>query len=115
MRCPSDKCGSMNVQQLSAYWLSLPAESPLRRRLAQPEEAASRLFLAICVAAAGLYVATSADMLPLGVLLIAAGVLWAVWSSRQVSAAEARREAWARSLYCLTCTGRFMPEQGRLQ
>jgi hypothetical protein len=109
MLCPSGKCGSSNVQHLPHYWESLPADSPLKARYAQPavEDGRGRLILAL-VAAAGVVLLVTGTV-ALGLLALAAGAIGAWVAHGRIVAAETKRAAWSRSQICLACTHQWTP------
>lgn len=102
--CPSEKCGSSNVERLSHYWASLPAESPLKARYAQPaeEDGRARLILAV-VAAAGVVLAVTGTVM-LGLVALAVGGVGAWIAHGRIIAADEARAVWARQQICLACT-----------
>ncbi|TKA01974.1 hypothetical protein [Actinacidiphila oryziradicis] len=108
MKCRSDRCGSTNIQLLSAYWQSLPSDSPLKKSLAQPAAAESQFAWAVGVAVVGIAaVASGAVLAGLGVLL--AGGLWGAGMWKRTEAAEAARAAWGLQVRCLACTETWQP------
>jgi hypothetical protein len=109
MKCPSDKCGSSNIEHLPHYWLSLPGDSPLKRRYAQPAEGDRRAVLvAGGVAVLGLIMAVTGTV-GVGLLVLAAGAVGAGVMVRRVSAAETARGLWQRRQICLACTHLWVP------
>src|SRR5690349_18885264 len=109
MLCPSEKCGSSNVEHLPHYWLSLPGDSPLKGRYAQPAEVDSRARLVLAgVAVLGLVLAVTGTV-GLGLLALAAGVVGAVVVHGRITAAEAARGEWQRTQICLACTHLWAP------
>lgn len=109
MRCPSDKCQSTNVQHLPHYWASLPGDSPLKRRYAQPDEPDQRTRLILgAVAVLGLLVAVTGGV-ALGLLMLAGGGAGVAFTTNRIGAAVAARELWQRRQICLACTGLWVP------
>lgn len=102
MKCP---CGSMNVQRLSHYLDSLPAESPHRTTYAQPADASVQVVGVLLLGVTGVAMLSSGHWVGLLVLLGAA--VWAVAGFRQAGVAEVERARWAKSLICLVCTKTF--------
>ncbi len=109
MKCPSDKCGSSNVEHLPHYWLSLPGDSPLKRKYAQPAEGDHRArLIAAVVAVAGLVLACTGTVGAGRAVLAAAGVATWVLHGRIV-AADTARDRWQRRQICLACTHLWVP------
>lgn len=109
MRCPSDKCGSSNVEHLPHYWQSLPGDSPLKARYAQPAEGDRRaVTVGVGVAALGIVLAVIGGIV-LGLLVLLAGAGWAAVAYRRVEAADAARAQWQRRQICLACTHLWVP------
>lgn len=109
MLCPSDKCGSANVQHLPHYWLSLPGDSPLKGKYAQPAEGDARARLvAAGVAVLGLVLAVTGTVL-LGLLVLAVGVIGTWVAHGRVVAADHARGKWQRTQICLACTHLWAP------
>jgi hypothetical protein len=109
MICPSVKCGSSNVQFLPHYWESLPGESPLKARYAEPAEGDSRARLVLAlIAVAGVVLAVTGTV-GLGLVALAIGGVgaWLV-HGRIVMAAQARSQ-WERTQICLACTHLWVP------
>ncbi|MFD1277401.1 hypothetical protein [Streptomyces kaempferi] len=104
MECKS--CSSTNVQRLSHYWESLPAESPLRVRYAPPGEVQASYWVALLAAVLGIVVVTSGAVL-LGLLVTVGGLLWGVFMYRGVQEYQASLEAWSSRTICLACIGQF--------
>ena len=93
-----------NVQSLPHYWLSLPGDSPLKRKYAQPAEGDRRARLvAAAVAVAGLVLACTGTVGAGLVVLAAAGV--GVWVTHgRIVQADGARALWQRRQICLACT-----------
>jgi hypothetical protein len=108
MLCPSEKCGSSNVQHLPHYWESLPADSPLKSRYAQPavEDGRSRLILAV-IGAAGVVLLVTGTV-ALGLLALAVGAVGAWAAHGRIMLAETRRGQWASTQICLACTHQWV-------
>lgn len=104
--CPSSKCGSPNVADLPHFWMSLPAESPLKARYAPPEEAEGGVLAAVAAVVLGIVALTSGAVL-LGVLAVLGGLGWGALVYHRGSVAAAQRAAWDSSRVCLACTGMF--------
>ena len=109
MLCPSDKCASGNVQFLPHYWESLPGDSPLKGRYAQPAEgdARARLVLAV-IAVAGVALVVTGTV-GLGLVALAVGAVGAWVVHNRITSADAAREAWGRTQICLACTHLWVP------
>lgn len=97
MICPSEKCGSTNIQHLPLYWASLPGESPLRARL-----------ILGAVAVLGLVVAVTGGV-ALGLVMLASGAAGVAFTTSRIGAAVAARELWQRRQICLACTHLWVP------
>lgn len=109
MICPSDKCGSTNVQHLPHYWKSLPGDSPLKSQYAQPAEGDTRArLIAAGVAVLGV-VLLATDTVGLGLLLIAGGGAGVWWAHGRVVLADHARDRWSRTQICLACTHLWTP------
>lgn len=106
MRCPSEKCGSVNVEHLPHYWQSLPAESPLKARYAPPAKADGGYLVALAAVALGIAVVVSGAVLA-GLLVAVGSLAWGALVHQRVTAAEAALAAWESSRVCLACTGTF--------
>lgn len=109
MKCPSEKCGSGNVEHLPHYWLSLPGDSPLKGRYAQPAEVDGRArLIALGVAALGVVLAVTGSW-GLGLLAVAGGLVvgWVVHG--RIITTEAARDRWDRTQICLACTHLWVP------
>ena len=104
MQCPSDKCGSSNVEKLSHYWAGLSPDSASWARYRQPAapETRNRLLLA-ATALAGLVLAVTGQV-AVGLVLLAVGAVGAVVAHGRIGAVEAARAAWERRQICLACT-----------
>ena len=113
MICPREKCGSSNVEHLPHYWLSLPSDSPLKRRYAQPAEGDRRaLLIAAGVAVLGLLMAVTGSI-GAGLAVLAAGAVAAAVMVRRADAAETARALWQQRQICLACTHLWVPEPGQ--
>jgi len=110
MQCPSDTCRSTNVEHLPHYWESLPGDSPLKARYAQPAEGDRRAVLIAATAVAVGFGLAVTGTVALGLLVLAAGAVAAVVFQRRVTAAESAREAWSRTQLCLACTHLWVPK-----
>jgi len=109
VRCPSEKCGSTNIQHLPHYWESLPGESPLKARYAQPDEPDQRTRLILgAVAVLGLVVLVTGGV-GFGLTLLAVGAAGVVFTTSRIGAAVAARELWQRRQICLACTHLWVP------
>lgn len=109
MLCPSDKCGSSNIEHLPHYWQSLPSDSPLKVRYAQPAEGDRRArLIAVVVAVAGLVLTLTGNIAVGLVVLVGGGVATAVTHQRVV-AADTARALWQRRQICLACTHLWVP------
>lgn len=109
MICPSEKCGSTNVQHLPLYWASPPGDSSLKRRYAQPEEPDLRTRLILgAVAVLGLVVAVTGSV-GLGLTMLAGGAAGVAFTTSRIGAAVAARELWQRRQICLACTHLWVP------
>ena len=97
------------MQFLPHYWESLPAESPLRARYAQPaeEDGRARLILAL-VAVAGVILAVTGSV-ALGLLALAVGAVGAWVAHGRIIAADHARALWGRRQICLACTHLWEP------
>lgn len=109
MLCPSEKCASPNVHHLPHYWESLPGDSPLKGRYAQPaaEDGRARLILAIVAAAGAVMLVTGT--VALGLLALAIGAIGAWIAQGRIAAVEAKRANWGRTQICLACTHQWVP------
>lgn len=110
MKCPSDKCGSSNVQHLPHYWLSLPPESPLKRKYAQPAEGDRRARLVAAVIAAAGLVLVCTGSVGVGLAVLAAGGVAAWVLHGRIVQADGARDAWTRRQICLACTHLWVPK-----
>jgi hypothetical protein len=109
MFCPSDKCGSSNVEHLPHYWASLPGDSPLKVKYAQPDEGNARARLILAgVALVGIVVLATGGV-ALGLAMLAVGGAGGLWVHGQIQAAELQRGTWSRSQICLACTHLWTP------
>lgn len=109
MKCPSDKCQSTNVQHLPHYWESLPSDSPLKGRYAQPAEADGRVRLALVGAAALGVVFVVTGGITGGLVLLAVGAAGAWVAHGRVTAVEEKRAEWGQKQICLACTHLWVP------
>lgn len=103
MACPG--CQSPNVEKLSHYWEALPAESPQRVRYAPPAVRV-QVFAVLGIVAVGLWVAVTAAVL-WGLGITVAALVWGVFMTMGAAASQARRDEWAATQLCLTCTRRW--------
>ncbi|WUH94502.1 hypothetical protein OG900_33100 [Streptomyces sp. NBC_00433] len=109
MRCPSDKCASTNIQHLPHYWRSLPGDSPLKGKYAQPAEGDRRArLIAAGVAALGVVLLVTGAW-PLGLLALAGGGVgvWAIHG--RITLADQARGKWSSTQICLACTHLWVP------
>jgi hypothetical protein len=107
--CPSKACGSSNVHLLSHYWESLPGDSPLKARYAQPAEVDGRARLVLAgVAVLGAVLAVTGAV-GLGLLALAVGVVGAWVAHGRIVAANEERDRWGRRQICLACTHLWEP------
>lgn len=107
MACP--RCKHDGVLDLPEFWKSLPRESELRGKYAQPAEYVAQWLLPIGAVVAGVLLMVSGAVAA-GILLLVGGGGVGFWFSRLASAAEEARERWARSLYCRQCPATFLRE-----
>jgi hypothetical protein len=108
LACPRCK-GSGQVLHLPEFVASLPAESPLRGKYAQPAEYAAQWLLPMGAAVLGIVLLVTGEVAA-GLLLLAGGGGLGFWFSRLAAAAEEARGRWARSLYCRQCPATFLRE-----
>jgi hypothetical protein len=109
MICPSGKCASSNVQFLPHYWESLPGDSPLKARYAEPSEGDARARLVLAgVAVLGLVLAVTGTV-ALGLVALAIGVVGAWVVHGRIVMAEEARSRWERTQICLACTHLWVP------
>lgn len=106
MACPG--CSSPNVERLSHYWESLPGESPLKVRYAPPFVTQVRVLAVVAILAVGMWIAVT-DSALWGLGIAVAGLLWGVWMTMGAIASQARRDDWAATQLCLSCTRRWQP------
>lgn len=104
MACPG--CSSGNVEKLSHYWESLPAESPLKFRYAPPALPPTQYLLVLVAVLAGIWIAWTGEPL-WGLGISVAGLVWGAVMTAAAAAAQARRDEWASTQLCLTCTRRW--------
>lgn len=109
MKCPSEKCGSSNVEHLPHYWQSLPGDSPLKKRYAQPAEGDRRArLIAAGIAVFGLVLACTGTV-GFGLAVLAAGTV-GIWVMHgRIVQADAARNMWQRRQICLACTHLWVP------
>jgi hypothetical protein len=100
------KCSSTNVERLSHYWQSLPAESPLRVQYAPPGEVQASYWIALLATIGGVAVAASGAVL-LGLLATVGGLVYGVFMYQGVQAYQASLADWSSRTICLACTGQF--------
>lgn len=108
LACPRCK-DHHQVLDLPEFWKSLPRESELRGKYAQPAEYAAQWVLPLGAVVLGVLLLVSGAVAA-GVLLLAGGGGIGFWLSRRASAAEEARERWARSLICRQCPAVFPRE-----
>lgn len=109
MQCPSAKCQSTNVQFLPHYWESLPGDSPLKARYAEPAEVDGRARLvAAGIAVLGVIFLVTGGIAA-GLLMLAAGGVGAMVTTGRIQEAVAKRAAWDRTQICLACTHLWVP------
>ncbi|MFD8545614.1 hypothetical protein [Streptomyces sp. NPDC059649] len=94
---------------LPEFWKSLPHESELRGKYAQPAEYAAQWFLPLGAVVLGVAALVSGAVAA-GVLLLAGGAGIGFWLHRKASAADEARARWTRSLYCRQCPAVFPRE-----
>ena len=109
MLCPSEKCQSSNVEHLPHYWQSLPGDSPLKGRYAQPAAGDRRArLIAGGVAVLGVVLAVTGSW-PLGLLAIAGGAVGAWVMHGRIVTTDDARGRWSRTQICLACTHLWVP------
>lgn len=108
LACPRCK-DHHQVLDLPEFWRSLPRDSELKGKYAQPSEYAVQWLLPAAIGALGV-VAVVTGVIAAGIVLLAGAVGFGVWLSRRARAAEEARERWARSLYCRQCPAVFPRE-----
>lgn len=104
MACPG--CSSPNVEKLSHYWESLPGESPLRIRYAPPLVTQVRVLAVVLIIGVGIWIAFR-DSALWGLGIAVGGLLWGVLMTAGAIASQARKDEWAATKLCLTCTKRW--------
>jgi hypothetical protein len=104
MECKA--CSSTNVERLSHYWQSLPAESPLRVKYAPPSEPEVKAWMALLAVGAGIAFVVSGAVL-LGLLVAVAGLVSGAAMHAGVQRYQASLADWSVARICLACTGRF--------
>lgn len=104
MACPG--CSSGNVEKLSHYWESLPSESPLKFRYAPPLVTQVRVLAVVAIVAVGIWIAWTGEAL-WGAGIALAALVWGALMTVAAAASQARRDEWADSKLCLTCTRRW--------
>lgn len=109
MFCPSDKCGSGNVEHLPHYWASLAGDSPLKARYAQPAEGNQRARLILAAVALVGIVVLATGGVALGLVMLAIGGAGGLLVHGQIQAAEHARDQWSRTQICLACTHLWQP------
>lgn len=109
MNCPSDKCGSSNVQSLPLYVNGLPQDAPNRRKYAQPAEGDKRArLIAVLAAVAGLVLALTGNI-AIGLVVLVGGAAGVAVTHQRIGAADAARAQWQRRQICLACTHLWSP------
>lgn len=109
MQCPSEKCGSSNVEHLPHYWQSLPSDSPLKAKYAQPAEGDQRArLIAVLATVAGL-VLTFTGNIAVGLFVLFGGAAAVAVTHQRIVAADAARAQWQRRQICLACTHLWVP------
>ncbi|WP_405747745.1 hypothetical protein [Streptomyces canus] len=104
MQCPI--CSSPNVESLSHYWQSLPAESPLRGKYAPPDEVPSQAWIALIAVVGGIAVAVSGAIL-FGLLVAVGGLLFGAFNHAMVERYRGALADWTAARICLACPGLF--------
>jgi len=104
MACPG--CSSPNVERLSHYWEALPAESVQRARYAPPAVSQAPALLVLGALLGGVWIAWTGQVL-WGLGVAAAALVWGVIAIGAAIASQARRDEWASTQLCLTCTRRW--------
>ncbi|WP_411129310.1 hypothetical protein [Streptomyces sp. x-19] len=107
--CPRCK-ESSRVLHLPEFVASLPAESDLRERYAEPAEYRLQWLYPVVAGALGV-VALVTGGVAAGVVLLAGGVGVGFWLSRRARAAEDARARWSRSWICRRCPAVFAREE----
>lgn len=108
LACPRCK-DHHQVLDLPEFWKSLPRESELRGKYAQPAEYVAQWLLPVGAFALGVLLLAS-GAIAAGVLLLAGGGGIGFWLSRRASAAEDARARWQRSMICRQCPAVFLRE-----
>lgn len=106
--CP--RCAeSYQVRDLPGYWRSLAPGAADYEKLRQPAAAEVQYLYALGVAGVGVALMFTGSIL-LGVLVLAGGVGWGAFMSRQVAVADMARAAWEQAMWCGHCSLRFDPK-----
>lgn len=109
MRCPSEKCQSPNVEHLPHYWQSLPGDSPLKGKYAQPAAADRRArLIAAGIAVLGVVLAVTGSW-AVGLIALAGGAVGAWVIHGRITLADHARGSWSRTQICLACTHLWEP------
>lgn len=104
MQCKT--CSSSNVQRLSLFYWSLPAESPLRVTYAPPARVEANYWVALVAVVFGVGFVSSGEI-PLGLVVAVAGLVWGAVKHAGVEAYRASMAEWSAAMFCLACPGRF--------
>ncbi|GGL80655.1 hypothetical protein GCM10010129_25320 [Streptomyces fumigatiscleroticus] len=104
--CPDAACGSSNVESVSLFYQSLPAESPLREEYAPPGEVAARYWIALLAVVAGIWLLFSSGVL-LGLVVAVGGLLFGAAEYRQVAAFRGAMSAYEARHICRACAKPF--------
>lgn len=107
LACP--RCKHDGVLDLPDFWKSLPRESELRGKYAQPAEYTAQWLLPVGAVVLGVVLLVAGEVAA-GLLLLAGGGALGFWFSRLASAAEEARAQWERSLICRQCPAVFPRE-----
>lgn len=107
MQCPSQKCGSSNVQLLSHYRASLPPSSALYTAYAPPTRPDGGFGLGLALVAIGVLMLVAGYLI--GLAVVAGGGLWLFGVYKTAEEIERRRAAWENVRICLACTERWTP------
>lgn len=100
------KCQSTNVTNLSHYFQSLPAESPLRKDYAPPAEVSGAYWQSLLAVVLGIAFLLSGSVL-LGLLVTVAGLAWGAVGHAGVERYRGALADWKAARLCLACTGQF--------
>jgi hypothetical protein len=109
VRCPSEKCASSNVQHLPHYWQSLPGDSALKGRYAQPAEGDRRARLVAAGAVILGVVLLVTGSWAVGLLAVAGGAVGGWVAHGRILTADTARGQWGRTQICLACTQLWVP------